>query len=102
MFRQNFKDTVVPMCDCGTETETTEHFFLRCPFFVAERQKLFNDVYNNHFLSQDLNEESMIYILLYGCDRFNERDNKEILIHTIDRIKFTKRFEIPLIDHSLL
>ena len=30
-FRRNFKDTVVPMCDCGTETETTEHFFLRCP-----------------------------------------------------------------------
>ena len=26
-FRHNLKDTVVPMCDCGTETETTEHFF---------------------------------------------------------------------------
>ena len=31
-FRHNFKDIVVAMCDCGTETETTEHFFLRCPF----------------------------------------------------------------------
>ena len=28
------------MCDYGTETETKEHFFLRCPFFVTERQKL--------------------------------------------------------------
>ena len=26
-FRHDFKDAVVPKCDCGTETETTEHFF---------------------------------------------------------------------------
>ena len=101
-FRHNFKDTVVPMCDSGTETETTEHLFLRCPFFVTERQKLLNDnVYDKHFSLQNLNEESVIDILLYECDRFNERDNKEILLHTIDYIKSTKRFERPLIDHCL-
>ena len=44
----------------------------------------------------------MIDILLYGSDRFNERANKEILIHTIDYIKSTKHFERPLIDHCLL
>ena len=88
------------MYDCGTETETTEHFFLRCPFFVTERQKLLNNVYDKHFSLQ--NEESMIDILLYGYDRFNERDNKEILLHTIDYIKSTNRFERPLIDHCLL
>ena len=86
------------MCDCGTETETTEHFFLRCPFFVTERQKLLNNVYDKHFSSQNLNEESMIDVLLYGCDRFNEPDNKEILLHTIGY----KRFERPLTDHCLL
>ena len=47
-FRRNFKNTAVPMRDCRTETETTEYFFLRCPFFVAERQKLLNNVYNKH------------------------------------------------------
>ena len=51
---------------------------------------------------QNLNEKSMINILLYGCDDFNERDNKEILLHTIDHIKSTKCFERPLIDHCLL
>ena len=59
-FRHNFKNTVVAMCDCGTETETTEHFFQRCPFFVTERQKLLNNGYDKHFSSQNLNEESMI------------------------------------------
>ena len=100
--RHNFKDTVVAMCDCGRETETTEHFFLRCLFFVTERQKLLNNVYDKHFSSQNLNEESMIDILLYGCDKFNQCDNKEILLHAIDNIKSTKRFERPLIDLCLL
>ena len=90
------------MCDCGTDTETTEHFFLRCQFFETEREKLLNNVYDKHFSSQNLNEESMMDILLYGCDWFNERDKKETLLHKIDYIKSTKRFERPLIDHYLL
>ena len=32
-FCHNFKHNVVPMCDCGRETERTEHIFLHCPFF---------------------------------------------------------------------
>ena len=60
-FRQ-FQDT---MCNCETKTETTEHFFLSCPLFVTERQKLVNNAYDKHFSSQNLNEESMINILLY-------------------------------------
>ena len=64
------------MCDYGTETETAEEFFLRCPFFIIERQKLLNNVYDKRFSSQNVNEESMIDTLLYGIDKFNERDNK--------------------------
>ena len=52
--------------DCGTETETTEYIFLRCPFFVTESQKSLNNVYDKHFSSQNLNEKYMIDILLYG------------------------------------
>ena len=44
----------------------------------------------------------MIDILLYGCDKFNERDDKEILLHTINYIKSTKRFERRLIEQCLL
>ena len=44
----------------------------------------------------------MIDIILHGCQKFHERDNKEILLHTIDYIKSSKRFERPLIDHCLL
>ena len=36
-FCHNFKDTVAPMCDCGTKTETIGNVFLCWPFFVTER-----------------------------------------------------------------
>ena len=39
-FRHNFKDVLSPMC--GSETETTDHSFLRCSFFAISRQKLLN------------------------------------------------------------
>ena len=32
-FRHGFDETVNPMCACGTEVETTEHFLLRCHCF---------------------------------------------------------------------
>ena len=52
----NFKDCVSPMCDCGAETETTSHFFLRCQFFANERQKLRDDVYQLDVSIKHLNE----------------------------------------------
>ena len=86
------------MCDCGVETETTSHFFLRCQFFANERQKLLDDVYRIDASIKNLNEESLIDVLLYGSDRFNDNENKQILLDTICYIQATKRFERPLID----
>ena len=86
------------MCDCGAETEATNHFFLRCQFFANKRQKLRDDVYQLDASIKPLNEESLIDVLLYGSDRFNDGKNKQILLHTICYIQVTKRFERPLID----
>ena len=36
-FSHNFKDTLSPLCDCGSETEKTDHFFLCDPFFAINR-----------------------------------------------------------------
>ena len=97
-FRHSSKDCVSPMCDCGAETETTSHFFLRCQFFANERQKLRDDVYQLDASIKHLNEESLIDVLLYGSDSFDDSKNKQILLHTICYIQATKRFERPLID----
>ena len=70
------------MCDCGAETETTNHFSLRCQLFANERQ-LLDDVYRIDASIKNLNEESLIDVLLYGSDRFNDSKNKQILLHAI-------------------
>ena len=97
-FCHNFKDCVSLIWDCGTETETTRHLFLRCRFFGNEKQKLHDDVYPIDASIKNLNEESLIDILLYGSDRYNNSKNKQILFHIICYIQSTKRFERPLID----
>ena len=97
-FRHNFKDCMSSMCDCGAETKTTSHFFLRCQFFANERQKLRDDVYRLDSSIKHLNGESLIDVLLYGSDRFNDSKNKQLLLHTICYNHATKRFERPLIN----
>ena len=39
-FRHGFSDTIYPMCACGTEVKTTEHFLLRCQFYSTQRLEL--------------------------------------------------------------
>ena len=99
-FCHNVIDYVNPMCDFGAKSETTSPIFLRCQFFANERQKLWwcNDVYRIDAFIKNLNEESLIDVLLYSSDRFNESKNKQILLHTICYIQSTKCFERPLID----
>ena len=38
-FRHGFNDTINPMCVCGTEVETNEHFLLQCHFYSTLRSE---------------------------------------------------------------
>ena len=98
-FRHNFKDTPSPMCNCGSETETTHHFFLRCPFYTKERQKLLNSLFETDSSLKTLDETSLLDIILYGSEKFKDCTNKVILFHSVNFIKTTERFDRSLIDH---
>ena len=39
-FHYNFKDVLSPLCDCGSETETTNHLFLRSRFLQKKEKNL--------------------------------------------------------------
>ena len=58
------------MCDCGFESETTDHFFLRCPFFTANRQKLLNSLFKIDVFLKKLNDEILLDILLFGSNKY--------------------------------
>ena len=88
-FRHNFKDAPNSMCDCGSETETADHFFLRCPFFAMNRQKHLNDLLKIDPSLRNLKDELLLDIILYGFDKYKDTVNKEILLHTISFVKNT-------------
>ena len=54
------------MCDCGAETETTSYFF------ENERQKHRDAIFWIDASIKNLNEDSLIGVLLYDSDRFND------------------------------
>ena len=73
-FRHGFSDTINPMCACGTEVETTEHFLLHCQFYSTQILELFENLekVESNFLS--LSAKNQVLILLYGS-RTNNSEN---------------------------
>ena len=43
--RQNFKDTINPMCTCGFEDEATDHYLSLCKLCADLRLYLLHDIY---------------------------------------------------------
>ena len=64
-FRHNFKDAPSPMCDCGSETETTDHFFLCSLRFAENRQKLLNNLFKIDVSLKNFNDEMLSDTLLF-------------------------------------
>ena len=71
-FCHNFKDYVIPTCDCFAVKETTSHFLLCCQFFANERQKLYDVIFLIDTSVKDLDKKSLIHILLYGSDKYGD------------------------------
>ena len=91
-FRHGFSDTINPMCACGTEIETTEHFFLRCHLYSTQRLELFESLkkVDSNFLN--LNEKDQVNTLLCGSQTNDSKCvNQEILKFVITYIKANTR-----------
>ena len=52
------------MCDYGSETETTDHFFLICLFLAENKQKLLHGLFKIYVSLKNLNNEILLGILL--------------------------------------
>jgi len=84
-----------PKCACGTEDETPEHFFLRCPRFNAPRISLLNKI--SGILgcpASDIEPASLCHLLLYGKPSLDDSANKDIIGASIKFIRSSKRFKI--------
>ena len=98
-FRHGFNDTVDPFCACENGIETTEHFYLRCHFYSAQRKELFKSLekLDPYFLK--LNPKNQVLVLLYGSQINHYKSfNRDILKNVIIYVKATARFDRPLIN----
>ena len=88
---------VNPMCPCGIEVETNEHFLLRCHCFSSQRSELFDNLYNLDPSFPKLNNKEKVVYLLYGLTSNPNTLNKVVINLVIKFLKSTARFDKPLI-----
>ena len=96
-FKQNFQDSVDPLCSCGNDIESTVHFFLHCPNFTTQRQTLLNKLKSINASIMTGNENSVVRTLLFGRPDFDYSTHKEIINATISFILTTERFNCPFL-----
>ena len=88
-FKHNFRDTLNPLCSTIDGVEDTEHYFLLCRTYDANRLDLLSSV-NVISLPHgliNLSNEELLKIILYG------HENAKILTATLEYIQASKRFE---------
>ena len=96
-FKNNFQDTLNPLCTCGCDVENTCHFLLHCPNFLTERNTLLNKITNidSNILNQA--DATITKTLLFGNSKYSNEINLQILNASIDFILTSKRFDEPLL-----
>ena len=91
-FNHNF-NCENPLCSCGMEDESSEHFFLHCPLHLAQRSTLLSKI--SAIISSDVTifpDEHLHHILIYGSNVYNSVSNRLILTETITFIRNSGRF----------
>ena len=64
-FHHNFWDTINPLCCCNTDTETINHYLLRCHLFSEQRTKLLENLKNLDNTLSSHRDDELLQILLY-------------------------------------
>ena len=95
-FKHGFQDTLNPLCSCGNDVESAEHFLLHCPQFVNERRTLLSTLGNFNCSLLENTSKVLTQTLLFGNTSLSPSDNSKILSATIDFILSTKRFDEQL------
>ena len=95
-FKHGFQDTLNPLCSCGNDVESAEHFLLHCPQFVNERRTLLSTLGNFNCSLLENTSKVLTQILLFGNTSLSPSDNFKVLRATIDFILSTKRFDKQL------
>ncbi len=78
---------------CGFNTETIKHYFLYCPIFAAQRQKLLSSA--AQLFADDwsrINDAQIVEMFLHGSSLLSLELNRELFSLVQSYINETKRF----------
>ena len=95
-FKHGFEDTLNPLCSCGNDIESTEHFLFHSPQFANERRFLLSTSGNFNYSLLENTSNVLTQTLLFGNISLSSSDNSKILSATIHFILSTKRFDKQL------
>ena len=97
-FSHCFRDTLNPLCDCGSDTETITYFFLHCPSFNTPGPTLLINTRNINEYILFRGEDQLIQTFLNGNPSCNVTVNSFILNVTIEYLISIERFKCPLLN----
>ena len=89
-FRHKFKECVSPMCACGLEIASNQHFFFHCHFYYIKKSELLNSLYERDLAINELIENSIINLVLFGSDKYHKKTNRKILLTCSTYVESTK------------
>ena len=99
-FKHGFSDTINPICICGGDIESINHFFLHCPEYCEARQTLFDNIQSIDKMLLSQNESSLTHLLLYGDPKRNSNVNAFILNLATEFILSSGRFNKLLFNRA--
>ena len=84
-----------PICKCGIEEESSDHYLLRCHLYILPRKALLDDI-SDAVTPEILNlpHDHLTRILLFGSETYNEITNNILINSTIRFIKKSSRFKV--------
>ena len=99
IFKHGLNDTTNPICVCGSDFESINHFFLHCPEYCEARQPLFDKIQSIDKILLSQNKSSLTHLLLYGDPSSNVK--AFILNSALEFVLSSGRFNGPVFNGAL-
>ncbi len=93
LFTYNLIDS--PICGCGLESETVDHYVLRCPVFGLARIEMYHsmvDILDDHLLTTLKKDSDIVNLFLHGHSQLSHDENLRIYAMAQTYINKSERF----------
>ena len=74
-FKHGFQDPLNPICSCGNDIKTSDHFLLWFPCYSNERSTFLNTIRNINRNNFDKNNLQITETLFYGDSSLDDKSN---------------------------